>query len=296
MVFEIIRRFFFALLVFVGAGILVALLLSLVPDYAKDEQGISFFGRAQENLTTFFTFSYDRTKNENLPIGQVLRNCGVTSLTFIGGALALVFLIGAPAGIFAALHRESRIWKFLTKGIYALSALPTLVWAAFLLLLAAKLFHFLPVHHELSRQNALTGRLLIYLLPIAALAFGDGILSDVVRVLREETAKIVEQDFIRALRARGVGLTRHVLRSLIIPITSVFTGKISLLIAGTVVVEYVFNWRGLGFEILEAVSATGAKDYPVILAATMLFVGVIILLNFAGEVAAILSDPRLRKQ
>jgi ABC-type dipeptide/oligopeptide/nickel transport system permease component len=87
-----------------------------------------------------------------------------------------------------------------------------------------------------------------------------------------------------------------VLRSLIIPITSVFTGKISLLIAGTVVVEYVFNWRGLGFEILEAVSATGAKDYPVILAATMLFVGVIILLNFAGEVAAILSDPRLRKQ
>jgi peptide/nickel transport system permease protein len=69
-----------------------------------------------------------------------------------------------------------------------------------------------------------------------------------------------------------------------------------LLIAGTIVVEYVFNWRGLGFQIWSAVSVTGAKDYPFILAATMLFTGLIIGLNFASEVAAMASDPRLRKQ
>ena len=296
MVARIIQRFFFALLVFFGAGILVALLLSFVPDYAKDEAKKGVSARAQENLVTFLTFNYSRTEKENLPIADVLRNCGRNSLLLIGGALALVFLIGVPAGILAALKPESRVWQLGTKCIYALSAMPTLVWAAFLLLFAAKLFHFLPVYHELERQTALTAQALIYLLPIAALAFGDGMLSDVVRVLREETAKILEQNFVKALRARGVGLTRHLLRSLIMPITAVFTAKISLLIAGTVVVEYIFNWRGLGFQILEAVSTTGAKDYPVILAATMLFVGIILMLNFAGEAAVILSDPRLHQQ
>ena len=296
MLAKIMRRFFFALLVFLGAGMLVALLLSFVPDYAKEEQNISRLARVRENLTTFLTFDYDRTAKENLPIAEVLQHCGRNSLLLIGGALALVFLIGVPAGIFAALKPESRIWKLVTKCIYALSAMPTLVWAAFLLLAAAKLFRFLPVHHELERQAGLAAPALIYLLPIVALAFGDGMLSDVVRVLREETAKMLEQNFIKALRGRGVGLTRHLLRSLILPIATVFTAKISLLTAGTVVVEYVFNWRGLGFQVLDAVSATGAKDYPVILATTMLFVGMTILLNFAGEAAAILSDPRLRQE
>jgi peptide/nickel transport system permease protein len=164
------------------------------------------------------------------------------------------------------------------------------------LLIAAKGFQIMPTPEELENHAGLATHLLVYLFPIAALALGDGILADVVRVLREETAKVLEQDFIRALRARNVSLMKHLLRSLVIPIVSIFSGKISLLIAGTIVVEYVFNWRGLGFQIWAAVSESGAKDYPFILAATMLFVGIIILLNFVSEMAAIASDPRLRKQ
>jgi peptide/nickel transport system permease protein len=287
------RRFIFALLVFVGAGILVSLLLSLVPDYTL---ALSFGERVEKNLATFFSFNYGRTEKEYKPIGDILLNRGLTSLTLISGALAIVFLLGVTTGIFAALEHNSRGWKFWTNGIDLLSALPVLVWTSILILIVTNLFHMFPTKDVLERQPSFFARLLVYALPIAALALGDGTLADVVRVLREETAKILEQDFVRALRARGVGLGRHLLRSLIMPITAVFAGKISLLLAGTIVVEYIFNWRGLGFLILEAVSETGAKDYPLILAATMLLVGITVLLNFASETAAILSDPRLRQQ
>jgi len=293
MLINIVRRFFVAALVFFGAGMLVSFLLSLVPDSALT---LSFGERVQKNFFTFLTFDYGRTAKEYLPIGAVLLNRGLNSLTLIAGAVALVFLLGVPTGIGAALQRDNRILKIWTKLIYALSALPVLVWAAFLLLFVAKLLRLYPQYDELARQPGLASRLLIYGLPITALAFGDGMLADVVRVLREETTKVLEQDFVRALRARGLGLTRHVGRSLAITMIAVFTGKISLLLAGTIVVEYIFDWPGLGLQIMEAVSETGAKDYPFILAATMVFVGIIIFLNFLGEVAAIVSDPRLRRQ
>ena len=65
-------------------------------------------------------------------------------------------------------------------------------------------------------------------------------------------------------------------------------------VGGSVVVEYVFGWQGLGFQVLEILTTDGAKDYPFILAATTLFVGLTVLLHLFSDLATLASDPRLR--
>ena len=123
---------------------------------------------------------------------------------------------------------------------------------------------------------------------------GDSLLADVARTLQTETTRLLDQDYIRAARARKVGLRRHLIRTLAPVAISTLAGKTAYLIGGGVVVEYVFGWPGLGFQVLEILTTDGPKDYPFILAATTLFVGLTLLLNLASDLAVLASDPRLR--
>ena len=150
--------------------------------------------------------------------------------------------------------------------------------------------------HEVSLwYQVIVVKFLVLLLPVAALALGDGMLADIVRLMEQETSRILEQDYIRAVRARNVGLGRHLFRGIVGPAVSIMAGKISYLISGSIVVEFVFGWRGLAFQTLSAVSKTGSKDYPLILAMTMLFVGIVLLLNLFSDLTALFADPRLRR-
>ena len=89
-------------------------------------------------------------------------------------------------------------------------------------------------------------------------------------------------------------MRRHLARALVPVTISTFAGKTAYLIGGVVVVEYVFGWPGLAFQVLEILTTNGPKDYPFILAATTLFVGLTLLINLASDLAVLASDPRLR--
>jgi len=289
---EIFKKIGFTLLVFLGAGLAVSVALALVPDFALE---MGFWPRAGENIRTFATFDYGYTRSENIPVAAAIwQGCG-RSMILIFGSMIFALVFGLGVGVLAVLRRESLLVKICTSAIYALSSVPTLVWASLLLFAAAKQILPLPTYDTLVEDINWGKKFLVLLLPVAALALGDGMLADIVRLMEQETSRILEQDFIRAVRARNVDLGRHLFRGLVGPAVSIIAGKISYLISGSIVVESIFNWNGLAFKTLLAVRQTGAKDYPLILAMTMLFVGIVLILNLISDLTALCTDPRLRK-
>ncbi len=289
MVANILQRIGYALLVLVGAGTAVSLALALVPDPGAE----AFLQRAGVNLKTFFTFDYAGRRSENFPLLEVLVHRSVLSFTLIGGALGIALALGVSTGVTAALKPRNRLVRAWTGGLHALSAMPVLVFGIFAILIATRLFGVPPYRLALESVGV-GGVVLIYLLPMLTLALGDSLLADVSRTLQDETTRLLDQDYIRAVRARNVSVRYHLIRGLTPPTISLFASKMAYLIGGSVVVEYVFGWQGLGFQVLEILTTDGAKDYPFILAATTLFVGLTVLLHLFSDLATLASDPRLR--
>ena len=289
MLLNILQRLGYALLVLAGTGIAVSLALALVPDADAEP----FLQRVGVNLKTFFTFDYAGRRSENFPLVAVLVHRSVLSFTLIGGGLGIALTLGVSTGVLAALKPRSRLVKAWTTGLYTLSAMPILVLGIFAILIATRLFGTPPYRLALESAGG-GGVLLIYLLPMLTLALGDSLLADVARTLQDETTRLLNQDYFRVARARNVSVRYHLIRGLVPPTFSLFASKTAYLIGGSVVVEYVFGWQGLGFQVLEILTTDGVKDYSFILAATTLFVSLAVLLHFVSALVTLTSDPRLR--
>ena len=223
----------------------------------------------------------------------MLLNRSALSFTLIGGALAMALALGLSTGVMAALHPQNRLIAAWTSLLQTLSAMPVLVFGILAILITTRLGFAPPLRLALEAAGS-GATVLIYLLPMLTLAVGDSLLADVARTLRAETTRVLEQDYMRAARARNVSVRRHLARALVPATISTLASKTAYLIGGVVVVEYVFGWPGLAFQVLEILTTDGPKDYPFILAATTLFVGLTLLINLASDLAVLASDPRLR--
>jgi len=281
------------ILLFLISGIMVSLLLSIVPDKERYDQSVA--SRFIENCTTFLLFRYGDAVVEQYPIYAILQARGEKTGLLISGTLFITLGFSIPLGLYAA-HRKGFKRSRLAMGfIYASSAVPTLVWATLLLIFFQRSLNVF-LHWQMLEIYSGPSRILIFLLPMLCLAVGDGMLADMTRHIRDEAAKLLEQDFVRALRARNIPIRRHLFRGLFPVIMSMIAGKIAYLFGGAIVVEYIFGWQGLGFALFGAISRSGSKDYPLILAATMLFITIALLVNLFGSVASLWADPRLGKE
>jgi ABC-type dipeptide/oligopeptide/nickel transport system permease component len=176
----------------------------------------------------------------------------------------------------------------------SLSVVPVLVLGVALVVIATEGFGLPPFRQVLGLAGG-GAVLAIYLLPMLTLAFGDGLLGDVMRTVEAETTRTTTQPWYRAAKARGVPLRRHLTRRLLPPTTAVLASKAAYLVSGSVVVEYVFGWQGLGYLMLNALVQAGPKDYALVLAATTLMVGIVVLLDLASTVVTLAADPQRRE-
>jgi peptide/nickel transport system permease protein len=283
-----LRRTGFALLVLLGAGTVVALALSFVPDSTTDASTLERWGTY---LHVLLTFDYGIVDSVNRPMSTLLWGRGQVTLILIGGALSLMLAVGIPLGIGRALRPESQVLEWTAGIAHVLSSIPILVWAFGLLALSTAAFGVAPSFLNLEGAGGAEA-FLIYAAPTVSLAFGDGILSDIIRHVRSEAEQEVDQTYVRALRARRAPVVRHMWRGIVGPVFTVVSNKIAYLISGTIVVEYVFSFKGLAYQVYDAIEST--KEYEVVLAATVLFVAVTVLLKLLSEFVALLADPRLR--
>ena len=135
---------------------------------------------------------------------------------------------------------------------------------------------------------------LYFLVPIFVLGTASGTLSEMIRHLREELARVLAEDYIRTARAKGAAVWRHAFKEgFLIPVTEIMSAKIPFLLGGAVIVEQVFNWPGMGRMAWQAAQD---RDFPVIMGIALVAAAFVRLGNLLQRVAFTAVNPRASQE
>jgi peptide/nickel transport system permease protein len=200
-------------------------------------------------------------------------------------ALLIKVLLGIPAGIYAALHRNSLADRIVMVIAVAGFTVPSFVLGLLLVLVFAVQLGWLPSGGQESWRHAI--------LPVVTLGFGGA--AVLARFTRSAMLEVLGQPFIRTASAKGVPwhavVTGHALPNAAIPTVTIIGFMVGTLIAGAVVVESVFSWPGVGRLLVVAVSN---RDLAVVQCILLLVAATMVVANLVVDLLYGLLDPRLR--
>ena len=214
-------------------------------------------------------------------------------------ATLIIFSLVIPLGVFSARRQYSFLDNLGTFGAYLGISIPSF-WLAYLLILATvKLFGY-PVlgmrsfvTEDFTTMEIVMDRLWHLMLPSIILAIGG--IAGLSRYTRSSMLEVVRQDYIRTAKAKGLPeetvFYKHALRNALLPIITIFGFLIPDLIGGSIIMESVFAWPGIGRLSYQAVLA---RDYPVVM--TILTISAVLTLigNFVADILYAVVDPRIR--
>lgn len=235
------------------------------------------------------------------PVSQALANALPRTLLLMGVAIVLSFLLGILLALFQVAYRGRRRARWAGNVALFFYSVPDF-WLALVLLLAfAYWIPILPagfpvnmISHQYMRpfaafmdhvRHLILPALTLVLLTTAAIA----------RFQRNELLEVLPLDFVRTARAKGLPegavLRHHVFRNALIPTITLFGLSLPALLGGSVFVENVFSWQGMGWLTVYAINF---RDYPLVLAGVLVGTVMVVLGNFIADVAYAVADPRLR--
>ena len=214
-------------------------------------------------------------------------------------AIVVDALLGIALGILAAVRQYSRIDKVVTVGSLIVHSIPGFWLALMLVLVFSVNLGWFPTSQTrsldydlLSVGERVLDRLWHLVLPIFVLGVASA--AGTARYMRNRLLEVLSEEYIVAARARGLKeravILRHAVRNALIPIVTLFGLSLPFLLGGAVLIERVFAWPGMG---LLAVEAVGARDYPIILATSMIAAVLVVLGNLLADVTYALVDPRV---
>ena len=130
---------------------------------------------------------------------------------------------------------------------------------------------------------------------LPAVTLGIRPLAIVVQLMRSSLLDVMSQDYIRTAKAKGLSMyaviTKHALKNALNPVVTAISGWFAGLMAGAVFVEYIFSWKGIGYEVFEALTK---NDLPVVMGATIIFAAIFVVTNIFVDIAYGILDPRVR--
>jgi peptide/nickel transport system permease protein len=214
-----------------------------------------------------------------------------TSLSLL--ALAIALLLAVPLGVLAA-WRAGRAPDRIAMGLAVIGfSLPVFVLAYLLIFFFSARLGWLPVQGYRPLSDGLWPHLRHLILP--ALTLGIVYAALIARITRSSMLEVLNQDYMRTARAKGLGLPaqllRHALKNAAVPIVTVVGIGFGMLISGVVVTETVFNIPGIGRLTVDAILR---RDYPVIQGVVLVFSAVYVLINLIVDLSYALFDPRIR--
>jgi peptide/nickel transport system permease protein len=202
-------------------------------------------------------------------------------------ALVVALIIAVPAGLLSAIYQNTPIDLFVTTGSTLGRAMPNFWIGIMLILLFAVDLRWLPV----------SGRDQPFSIVLPAITLGSGIATALARVLRSSMLEVMRQEYMTTAKAKGVSrrvtLIRHGLRNALIPFVTVLGLQVAWLLGGSVIVEEVFAWPGLGRLLLNAVLV---RDLAVVQAGVFVFALVVMVANLLVDISYAFLDPRIRYQ
>lgn len=228
-------------------------------------------------------FGYSPTFRGN-PLPQILERVPATLLLMFS-AILVTIVIGIPAGVTAAAFQNRWPDAAISSAVVALLAVPNFWLGMILIAVFSVGFGWLP-------SFGLTGPLSIVM---PTMALSARLIALVARMTRGVVIEEMRKDYVRTARAKGLSrrtsLVRHVLRNALIPTVTVIGLQAGYLLGGSVVVERLFAWPGIGDLLLTGISV---RDYTLVQGITLLFVTGFLLINLAVEILYVQINPRLR--
>ena len=212
---------------------------------------------------------------ENFPISFQL---GIVSLI-------IATVLGVPLGIVSALKRNT-FYDYAGMGIAILGvSVPVIITAPLLQYLFGVEWKLLPLTGWGTPGQTI--------LPALTLGFGSAAI--IARLTRASLLQVLNEDYIRTARAKGLGerrvVTVHALKNSLIPVVTVFGPLMAYLVTGTFVVETIFGIPGMGRYFVTSITG---RDYPVIMGTILVFAALLVIANTLVDFVYIWLDPRIR--
>jgi len=229
-------------------------------------------------------------------------------------AMIFAIALGIPAGVIAAVKRG----KFFDQAVMGIAltgySMPIFWWGLVLIFLMSNTLHLTPVSGRVDLIKyfypQITGFLLIdswfsgqkgaFLdvvrhLILPTIVLGTVPLGAIARMTRSSTLEVLEEDYVRTARAKGLSPFRvvglHTLRNALIPVITSIGLQMGSLLAGAFLTETIFSWPGVGHWLVESINR---RDYPALQGGIMLVATVVIFLNVLIDIASSFVNPRLR--
>lgn len=200
-------------------------------------------------------------------------------------SIVVAVMIAVPAGMLSAVYQNSPLDLFVTTTSTLGRAMPNFWIGIMLILFFAVQLEWLPV----------SGRLEPTSIVLPAVTLGASIATSLARILRSSMLEVIRQEYMTTARAKGLTgyavIMRHGLRNALIPFVTVFGLQMAWLLGGSVIVEEVFAWPGLGRLLLKSVQV---RDLSVVMAGVFVFALVVMISNLLVDLIYSFLDPRIR--
>lgn len=219
------------------------------------------------------------------PVSEIIADSFPASFLLGFYALLFSFLVGIPLGLFAASkHNQFADNASMIIAISGVS-LPNFLVAAFLVQIFAMKLQILP--------PAGWGSVAYYILPV--LCLGMRPIAFIARLTRSSVLDVIGSDYIRTAKAKGLSektvLYKHVLKNSLIPVLTYSGPLIAAILTGSFVIEIFFAIPGIGKHLVQSVTN---RDYPFILALTLLYAAMLVFANLIVDLLYAFFDPRIR--
>lgn len=218
------------------------------------------------------------------PLPHILSRLPAT-LALTTAAILVTIAIGIPAGVLAAVRRGGWIDSVLSLLVVGLLAIPNFWLGMMLMILLSVEWRLLPSFGFTSWAS----------LVMPTMALSARLIALVARMTRGVAIDELGKDYIRTARAKGVSesaiVSHHLLRNAMIPTVTIIGLETGYLLGGSVVVERIFAWPGIGDLMVNAI---GARDFTLVQGITVVFVAGFLLVNLIVELLYLALNPRLR--
>lgn len=233
-----------------------------------------------------------RTIKSNQPVIEIVKERLPVTVELTLLAMVISTIIAIPAGIYAALHRNSK-WD-IVNGIVSMVgvAMPNFWLGILLILLFSLKLNLLPSLGYVKFSEDPVGNILHLIMP--AFTIGFAFAATIIRQTRSSMLEVIGQEFIMTARAKGlkerIVIWKHALRNAFIPVVTVISMQMGRLIGGAVVTESIFGLPGIGRQMVDGILA---RDYPVVMALILITALCVVLTNTFVDVLYIIIDPRI---
>jgi len=268
---------------------------------AEDKySAITLFSVAETNVALKIPYLRESFQKNGQKVSSVIGETLPNTFVLAISAIVVALIIGIFFGIISALHKDSA----LDKTIQVLSTLGMSVPSFFSAILFAWFFGY--VLHEYTHLN-MTGslyelddfgeenRLQLKNLILPALVLGIRPLAVVIQLMRNSLLEILQQDYIRTARAKGLSeyivFMKHAFKNIMNSLITVVGLAFALLLGGAIIVETVFSYPGIGRLVVQAVTR---RDYPLIQGELLLVASSCVIVNLIVDILYPFFDPRIK--